>query len=448
VEWKRASVNEVVDVKEKEQKLIFYLRQHAGFHRLLEEMRKKYYSFGTVKGTLVLKDATAEEKEAIGGLIQRNFYSGGDIRISTVQLQKAFEGTPYAKCTLDELVLTYFGSEAYSKRDEQQKQQQAEERFFSEIIGQRGETRSGAWLREAFYKRSYGWEYLHRCYRRDVKRLRAGLEKALNGADHLPVFDRKSRRLALFSAEITGNPHTFDYGTMESYMLLYILRFYFYPEKMGGITEVDKMKLYHQAGIRRDDLLNNTTVYGISCLLEDGQEHEGARGFRKDFEPMVLTLHLLLRTQRVLVNGSGAVYVVENSGVFAELVQRLGNREVAVICTNGQMTEASVLILEMLAEQGHEIYYSGDFDPEGLLIADRLKQRIPKVHLWRFTVEDYRACCPCVELDASRLQKLRGVRDEALRMVAAVLAQQGLAGYQEGLLELYLGDIWQSSRYT
>lgn len=429
---------------EQSQQLIAYLKKYRGFHRLLDEMRNKYYNLGSVKGALTVTDATIEEKEALGGLMQKNFNGDTDIKIRAQQLQKAFSQTPYGTYTLDELVLAYFGNEVRFKKEEQLERQQAEENFFSEIIERWKESRSGQWLIAAWKNRDYGWEYLHKHYRKDAKQLRIALEHALYAGNGLPVFRERRSRQALFSAAITGDPHTFDYGRMESHILFYILRFYFHPEKTGGITEVDKWKLYHQAGIQRDDLLNNTTVYGISCILDDGQEHQGTKGFLEDFEPMILTLHLLLRTQKLRVNSSESVYVVENSGVFAELVARLGHAKAAVICTNGQMNEASVFLLEMLNEQGYQIFYSGDFDPEGLLIAERLKCRIPKVCLWHFTEEDYYACHPSVTLDASRLQKLAGIQDQALQKVAEVLEKNKKAGYQEGLLELYLADISQN----
>lgn len=35
--------------------------------------------------------------------------------------------------------------------------------------------------------------------------------------------------------------------------------------------------------------------------------------------------------------------------------------------------------------------YSGDMDPEGLLIAQRLVNRYPSLHLWHYEIDDYKA---------------------------------------------------------
>lgn len=423
------------------QEFIQYLKQNRGFDRLLDEMREKYRSFGTVKGTLVLRKATSKEKDAVGGLMQRNFQSETDIRVTSSSLMKALSQTSYSDYTLDQLVKAYYGTDIRSKKEEEAAGRQAEMAYFEEILGPFKQTGSGEWLTRVISFHEAGWDYLHRHYRQDAGKLRAALTRALGAGNHLPVFNGTVSRVALFAANMTGDPHAFDYGRMESHILLYIIRYHLKPDKGEGISAVDKMRLYHLAGIRKDDLLNNTTVYGISCVTEVGCEHAGTKGFLEEREPLILTLNLLFKTRELLVSETKRVYVVENSGVFSELVEQLYEESVSMMCTNGQMTAASILMIEMLVEQGCEIYYSGDFDPEGLQIADKLKTRVPSIHLWHFSTEDYAFCKPCVLLEKERLSKLETIKDRQLKKAAAVMKYQKQAGYQEALLDRYLTDI-------
>ncbi|MGL6201332.1 MAG: TIGR02679 family protein [Lachnospiraceae bacterium] len=428
-------------MNDKLQEFIQYLKQNRGFDRLLDAMREKYRSFGTVKGTLVLRKATLNEKDAVGGLMQRNFQSETDIRVTSSGLMKALCHTPYTNYTLDQVVKAYYGGEIRSKKEEEAAGRQAEMEYFEEILGLFKQTGSGEWLTRVINFHEAGWDYLHRHYRQDAGKLRAALTRALDAGNQLPVFTGTVSRVALFAANVTGDPHAFDYGRMESHILLYIIRYHLQLDKGEGISAVDKMRLYHLAGIRKDDLLNNTTVYGISCVTDTGCEHAGTKGFLEEREPLILTLNLLFKTREMLVTETKRVYVVENSGVFSELVEQLRDNSVSMMCTNGQMTAASQLMIEMLVKQGCEIFYSGDFDPEGLQIADKLKTKIPSIHLWHFSTEDYAACNPCVMLEKERLGKLETIKDGKLKIVAAVMKCHKQAGYQEALLDRYLTDI-------
>ena len=45
---------------------------------------------------------------------------------------------------------------------------------------------------------------------------------------------------------------------------------------------------------------------------------------------------------------------------------------IGIIVTNGNPNLAVFSLINKL--DNHELYYNGDFDPEGLLVADRLKE--------------------------------------------------------------------------
>lgn len=80
------------------------------------------------------------------------------------------------------------------------------------------------------------------------------------------------------------------------------------------------------------------------------------------------------------------IYVVENPSVFAAIC-----KEKSCMCMNGQPRLASILVLDLLAKSNVKIYYSGDLDPEGLLIAQKLRQYYRGNFVyWHMKLEDYR----------------------------------------------------------
>ena len=108
-----------------------------------------------------------------------------------------------------------------------------------------------------------------------------------------------------------------------------------------------------------------------------------------------------------------------------------------MICTNGQFRYAVWLLLERIPDDGISLYYSGDFDPEGLLMADTLKRRYgEKLQLLGMTIDHYSASKPAAEID-----ELKRIQSGELRGLADLMAEKKFAGYQEGILEELLDEI-------
>jgi uncharacterized protein (TIGR02679 family) len=134
---------------------------------------------------------------------------------------------------------------------------------------------------------------------------------------------------------------------------------------------------------------------------------------------------------------------MENPAVFSALAERWNKKFVSslpLVCVNGQVNLATFALLEMLVASGALLYYSGDFDPEGLLIADRLKKRFDeKLLLWRYSVADYRNSLSVQRLTAERLKQLQRLEDQSLKKVGAAMAEAKYAGYQEVLV----AELWK-----
>lgn len=100
--------------------------------------------------------------------------------------------------------------------------------------------------------------------------------------------------------------------------------------------------------------------------------------------------------------------------------------------------------MDMLVSMDCELYYAGDFDPEGLSMAQRLLERYPEsCHLWHMDVASYEASHPVMDV-SERANKLVAITHPLLVPLADRLKQTGKAGYQEALLEQYVADLNKS----
>ena len=124
--------------------------------------------------------------------------------------------------------------------------------------------------------------------------------------------------------------------------------------------------------------------------------------------------------------------IVENPGVFANIIQDDNLKTIPIVCTYGQVKLAGLILLSKLVEAGIQLYYSGDIDPEGMQIADKLKERFKNnLILVGFDEKTYNKNKSNVKLSDIRLKKLEGLKDEELRKTAQILYQDKVAAYEE-----------------
>ena len=84
-------------------------------------------------------------------------------------------------------------------------------------------------------------------------------------------------------------------------------------------------------------------------------------------------------------------------------------------------------------------FYAGDFDPEGLQIAQKLKERYgERMQLWKHHRDFYEKYQSKVEISAMRLKKLDRIYLEELQDIKQAMLQQKRATYQETMMEEYV----------
>ena len=126
--------------------------------------------------------------------------------------------------------------------------------------------------------------------------------------------------------------------------------------------------------------------------------------------------------------------------VFSYLLHR--NEKLTLLCTSGQLRAVALELIPLILNSGADIYYSGDVDPDGIGIADRLWQKFgDRIHIWRMSPEDYETGVSKEHIGNNGLAKLENVRNPLLRETAKCVREKSTAAYQENLLEELLGAI-------
>lgn len=113
-----------------------YFKNNNGYLRLLNGLKNKYISYGEIKGNVVISNPTDEEKQALSGLMKRDYSRNKTININIAKLQKQLQTTRFSGIDLKDFINAYFNEEIVSKKDNKIKYQEELDMFFEKILRQ------------------------------------------------------------------------------------------------------------------------------------------------------------------------------------------------------------------------------------------------------------------------------------------------------------------------
>lgn len=429
-----------------------FFRQDAGFHRLLNALLTKYRSLGKVGGTVVIRDIKDEEQRALSHFFRTYYTAGEDVRVSFIAFVRALQKTKFADIDPIEILGAYAGEELVSNKVAKEQNEQNKQTFFARVLAAHTHPYSQFWLR------TIGSDKRSRRIMSLYEESPDICAEQLNCiATALSLLPETYERLPVFAQRITGNPHAFDRNTERGQLFveaLSILAAQRIKESgdMSGEEEENlsaieqENELLQTFHLVRDDILNFVTCVGLLAWCEENLLMHWKHAV---YESMVLNVpvrNLWSVTKIKAWEEISFVFIVENPSVFSSLLDVFLEKGSVppLVCSHGQFKLATWMLLERLRAGGMHMYYAGDYDPEGLQMAQRLYHRYPgQVTLWRYTVEDYQASQPDYELDKRRLKKLDMIVCDELVLLAEEIRKTGMAGYQEGILELLQQDMEQ-----
>ena len=179
-------------------------------------------------------------------------------------------------------------------------------------------------------------------------------------------------------------------------------------------------------------------------LLAGTEEHPAYRLFRENHEICTLSLSSLSKLTGAH-SSSERAYIVENEMVFTQLCDHSARFHSPLICTSGQPSVAALRLLDLLAREGTQLFYSGDFDGKGLSIAAQLCARYPSLLTpWHMTPGDYDLCRSDVPLSEASRSLLQGCVGTTLEPSAETIRKFNRAGYQELLIPSLETDLTET----
>jgi uncharacterized protein (TIGR02679 family) len=435
-----------------------FFKKETGFHRLLALFIQKYRGLGRVGGSVKLQSLSPAEKEALSSFFRKDYSKQKSATISLEQFEKALESTKFSGVDVKELLEKFHGQPLFSKVEEVERFLQKREAFFKSLSQKYQHPYCQHWL-EHIRKKGVGTKGIFSAYDREQESLKIHLEHVCSALTQLsrviPEAMMKSKiiskgttytRLPLFASQITGDPHGFDRDKNAGRYLVHALQVvrqdiakeYEYVSTPSAEEVTELLQFF---GIVRDDVLNFTTCVGLL-------------GYNKEVLPMwkaamesrsVLNVPIreLIKVENFIPAENSCVFVVENSGVFSSILDQFEQDKVPpLICTHGQFKLATFMLLDKLAANDTMIYYSGDFDPEGLHMAQHLLLRYPQhTRLWHYDKASYLGCQSGLELSAARLNKVDSIHVSELQEVKDVVFQQRKSAYQEDLVPYLVDDM-------
>jgi len=422
--------------------LVEIFRNSGGFGRLFDLYRKKFESYGAF-GTVQMRPSGEEEKALRGFLGVR--YKGP--RFPAADFERAAEEAGYSVSML-ELLELYYGRQLSTKREEAEQLARERESLLSMWKGQFSAPLPQTVL-EGLVLEKESCRPLFTTFHNQISTFTKCFPTVLQvlmNAPYSPVM-----RLPMLGSKFLKNPHAFDHDT-DLWRLLLDSLIALERDKGRDMLPRSEMNaeeiaaLFLDYGLVKNDLNNKVTVLGVLAEFKDGpcRKLNGAiaAGSYLDLSLRDIGKYLSARPYK-----GDRVYIIENPVVFSSILDEWEGKEdiPVVVCTYGQPRLSALRLFDLMVKTNPRLslWYSGDFDPEGIMMLQRLMNRYKGgVTPWRYAVTDYIHSKPSVPItEERRIRQLDVVSSSKLRPLAEELKDCRLAGYQEGIQDLLLRDL-------
>jgi hypothetical protein len=471
---------------------ISYFQKYPVYEKLFSLMKQKYARLGHFGGTFVLDSLTDSDRGTLSGFLGMDIADMEPVKILFTRLNAALGKSRFAALSWEDILTKYYGMPLLVNRDVHLQRQQEKEAFFQACLSDCKDPDIRNWLAEVLLEQKSGCRIIEKQFTNDAMQLRQMLQRLTYALERLPARRGQKQLLPVFAAMTTGNPHYFDDGTTACNLLLNYgaYRYGQSDTKLSGIEQ--RESLLYQMGLLKDSLSNTCLAYGILGQTADSALHQGLYGFCQEKQALQITLgtlsqlrqlvaaseidthnlpaaptaamtetatestaHTIAETTPLTITAASAltttettahaiaapqkrhaVYILENPSAFSYLVSKYPMY--AFLCTTGQLKLASYAAMDLFPDT-YTFYYAGDFDPEGLQIAQDLKKRYgSRMILWNYTKEYYQQAISDLTLSPARIHKLEKIIIKDLLEIKQCLLTEKHPAYQEKILDSYL----------
>ncbi len=437
-----------------------YLRQ-PGFSRLWPKVKEKLERIGRIGGKVTLTALSAQEREALQGLLSINLHGETSVGVELKRLDEALRQTRF-DMSLEDCMHVLYPGELVSRR----RRREAEVAAWDTFCAWTGATISArpltVWRQSLAGGGGPGYRAFRECWQEFLQHgdspawtaAIAALEALLKPQDRR----QGGVRLPVFAAKTTGDAHGLDRSGLAGRMFFWGLvalremedghdgvRAETEKERGAGLAdnapvpELDSdaaRALYARFGLALDDVSSIVWVAGFPEVAE---------------QPVALTLWTVERL--ALCRAPAQLFVVENPSIFGTILDDARDRPLPhpLVCTSGQPSLAALRLFDQVVSLGGTLRYSGDLDAPGLQMAAALANRYGSNCVpWRMNWLDYagmqqRNLPPLSKADVIRLEGFRlpwergRAQEETL---AHHMRMRGVKVFQEHMAEGLCEDYW------
>ena len=413
-----------------------YLKDRNEYNKIMKSLLEKYKKTGKLTGKVKISKISEEESLVLGA-VDYTLYGEKEVMLSVKKFISYFCSGKYEKTDFLEVMKFYFGEDALiTKREINDEKNLLKEKFFIDIENSFKAVETKIWFESMLSIKKFGYTTVLKLYKENEKELKEILLNIDKGFSHIDSINEEYIPLAKFSSLITKDSHYFDIDNVSGKLFIHALGYLndIRVESIEGRNEA-----LMKARIVRDEVSNFTITYGL-LVYDDNKEVVGYEWFRREKQPLLLNIYNLNDIKEIK-GVHNKVYVFENPTVFYELLKKCKDIPVSLICTSGQLNASSIILLEKLRKSNTIIYYSGDFDPEGLQIASNIKYRYgDSVKFLGMNIENYNKIKGNISF-AHRVGKLDSISLKELKSLADEMKISCMAGYQELLSDYYFDFI-------
>lgn len=348
---------------------------------LVRRARERMTAGRPLIGTVTLAGATAEQRRAIERLTGRPARSGASISVSLAEVDRILRSCraapggleqavveltgPVRDRDLDRAAVTAAWADAFAPLDEA-------------VAGRDALMRWRAWLDATGVVRRLA---------REPAAARVLLSQVAAVLRQLPSPGVPIGRLA---AECCGDAHALDDGRPAGTVALSAARALAgQPFTAAGNTDF-RRTAWAAVGVHCDELSSLVLCLGLPGDTETPLGRV-LKLHREAGQPALITLRQLrFHSEPMRV---GMVRICENPVVVAAAADEIGTDCPPVVCASGQPSAAVWRLLDLLAADGAEFRYHGDFDWGGIRIARAVRERAMMARArwrpWRYNRDAY-----------------------------------------------------------
>ena len=419
---------------------INYYKNSSAYRKMCKDLMMKYKRYGRLTGRISLKDYTDKQKVKIADFVGESVADlGSKNDVSVAKIKSAHLDTKYGDYDLAYLASEVTGIGLSVDSDGSKPSKEAIKETIRDEIRQLLSAVRPDVLDEIMDKIYYENKYKEISLG-DIYFLGNAIEKINQRVGQFDGvnFDNYIY-LAVFAAEITSNPYEFDEGTVLGDWLFRILALT-YGDKPAGMSYMEyRDRVFEHYGILLDDIFHFLSVNHM-LARSNGEVNSVWSASCRNQVSWKAPLKHILKMDLIYPELGDALILVENASVFYILSAMFNS--LPIVCFHGKLRKSIWTFMDKLSKDA-KVYYAGDFDPEGLKMADDLKQAYgDMIDLSLMRMKYYEGSKPRTKIKPANLDILDKIRDEKLKEVAEAIKDTKLVGHQYNLIEMYVEHIF------